>query len=264
MIRLLKMLIDYKAFVVAGILTLVLSSMVYSRIAILTDGAEIVLLSRPVDPRDLFRGHYVTMTYDINNLNSCKVDIKHDFVRGQLVFVQMEEGDKGYWKAVSVSPRPLVSTKTTIILSGYARSSFKAGESGRHCRRLRVRYGLEKYFAPKKRAKELENMRRAVDSGAGKEIEALRKRLRKNSVKLRAFYRQRRQSSDNVFSRPVADNEAMIRLQAQNRALAEQISALRNRGRAEVAVIVRVSKSGEGAIRGLMIDGKKVYDEPLL
>ncbi len=276
MIRFFTLLIQYKAFVVAAILTLILSSMIYSRISILQTGDEIVLLSRPVDPRDLFRGNYVTMTYGINNLDSCKVEIRDNFSRRQPVFVQLEEGKKGYWNAVSVSARPLQATKTTIILSGYSRSNYKVpkkvrlnsqGEPMKNCRHLYLRYGLEKYFAPKKRAKELENMRRGRgNSAASEQISKLNRQMREYSKQIQDIYQERRRQQQGqglpVLIKP---NDPKIRnLRVKLMAGREKIRALRDSTRAQVAVIVRVSKSGEGAISGLMIDGKKVYDEPLL
>lgn len=262
MIRLLKLFFDYKAFVVAALLTFVLSSMIYHRISILTSGTEITLKSRPIDPRDFFRGNYVVMNYEISQLNSCKVEIKDSIHPSQLVFVQLEQkGDKGYWQAVAVSTRPLYSTKTTTVLSGFSRSNFQPDANGA-CQQVRVRYGLEKYFAPKKRAKELEDMRRGFTRDTEKETAALTKLMLKYRKELSEMYRRHRQSNQGALT-PTKDTK----IQAINdkiRALRDKINAIRESARRDVAVLVRVSKSGEGAISGLMIDGKKVYEEPLL
>ena len=42
-----------------------LSWMIAGRAAILRDGREVLLKVEPVDPRDLLRGDYVVLTYEI-------------------------------------------------------------------------------------------------------------------------------------------------------------------------------------------------------
>ena len=45
-----------------------LAVMVIDRVQILRDGAEVTLQTRPVDPRDLLRGDYVVLRYDISEV----------------------------------------------------------------------------------------------------------------------------------------------------------------------------------------------------
>lgn len=49
--------------------TLVLGSIVWSRQTLLATGREIVLPVVPVDPRDIFRGDYVVLGYDLSTVN---------------------------------------------------------------------------------------------------------------------------------------------------------------------------------------------------
>jgi uncharacterized membrane-anchored protein len=42
-----------------------LAVMVADRVRILRDGTEVTLQTRPVDPRDILRGDYVVLGYDI-------------------------------------------------------------------------------------------------------------------------------------------------------------------------------------------------------
>ena len=56
------------AIVAAVVLIGVLGSMIMGRAAILRDGREIVLEVLPVDPRDLLRGDYVRLDYNISSL----------------------------------------------------------------------------------------------------------------------------------------------------------------------------------------------------
>jgi uncharacterized membrane-anchored protein len=59
-------------FVLFGVAALVqialLTLMIIDRVQILRDGTEVTLQTRPVDPRDLLRGDYVVLRYDISQL----------------------------------------------------------------------------------------------------------------------------------------------------------------------------------------------------
>ena len=56
-------------FVAAALVQVaLLTVMIVDRVQILRDGKEVILLSRPVDPRDLLRGDYVVLVYDISQL----------------------------------------------------------------------------------------------------------------------------------------------------------------------------------------------------
>ena len=56
------------AISVALLQTLVLGRMIESRAAILVSGTEVLLKTAPVDPRDLLRGDYVALSYDISRV----------------------------------------------------------------------------------------------------------------------------------------------------------------------------------------------------
>ena len=56
---------------VAALWLAILGGMVAINEHTLRTGREIVLKTVPVDPRDLFRGDYVTLRYDISRLQAC-------------------------------------------------------------------------------------------------------------------------------------------------------------------------------------------------
>ncbi|MGC4548846.1 GDYXXLXY domain-containing protein, partial [Escherichia coli] len=75
------------------------------RVRLLETGREIVLPIRPVDPRDLFRGDYARLSYEISTLDSSLLGWSPDAPsRPQDVFVTLEETSSGNWHAVAVSP----------------------------------------------------------------------------------------------------------------------------------------------------------------
>lgn len=135
---------------------------VVQRAAILRSGQEARLEVVPVDPRDLFRGDYVVLTYRIGTVDMPK-DATAPFARGQQVFVTLRPDDSNRSKAVAISAeRPAVSG-ADIVVSGFVSSPSicQLNEAGaRDCRlgnrAVGVRYGIESYFVPQGEGKKIE------------------------------------------------------------------------------------------------------------
>ena len=66
-------------------------------------GDKVVLKTMPVDPRDLFRGDYVNLTYEITNLLLDSQSKKPDFLPGQPIYVNFDTESDGTSFAASVS-----------------------------------------------------------------------------------------------------------------------------------------------------------------
>jgi uncharacterized membrane-anchored protein len=66
-------------------------------------GDKVVLKTSPVDPRDIFRGDYVNLTYQITNMDIAGDMQKPDFVQGQPIYVNLEPSSDGTAVACSVS-----------------------------------------------------------------------------------------------------------------------------------------------------------------
>ncbi len=175
-----------RALAVLLVLTLALGYMVGERLKILTNGTEVLLKTKPVDPRDFFRGHYARLNFDIAEAPNPPIKPGLKVKRNDTVFVRLEKGADGFWQAISTH-RVYPPEKAGIItIKGSVRSASSRG--------LTVSYGIERYFAPKAQALKLENL---------------------------------------------------------------------DRDKTQISVIARISKSGQAAISGLMINGKKIYEEPL-
>ena len=81
--------------------SLFLAAMVWDRVALLRSDNVVTLRTAPVDPRDIFRGDYVILTYDIAQLPLAYLEGDSDFTSGDTVLVELaQEGET--WKAVSV------------------------------------------------------------------------------------------------------------------------------------------------------------------
>ncbi len=66
-------------------------------------GDRILLRTAPVDPRDIFRGDYVSLRYDISTLDLDGLGTKGSFKSNEKVYVLLERNPEGVFNAVSVS-----------------------------------------------------------------------------------------------------------------------------------------------------------------
>lgn len=176
---------------VAGLQTAALGWMVFERIKLLQTGREIVLPIVPVDPRSLFRGDYVRLSYDVTRLPGQL--LTGDVSRGEWLYVTIERKADETYAPVAVS-RTLPSEigPEQNVLRGRVQSSLRGGRAGTGD--VFMHYGIESYFVPEGKGLELEEM-------------------------------------------------------ARDRKL---------------AAVIAVDRHGSSAIKGLMIDGRLVYEEPLL
>ena len=138
--------------------TAVLANMVYERAQILRTGREIVLPVRPVDPRDLFRGQYVWLGYDISRVPSHLMEGTPS-AGNAAFYVTLEAKDDGSWNAVRLTlNHPGSVDQKQIVLKG--RTVHGLSPRRRPEGNLWVRYGIEKYFVPEGEGPKLEALAR--------------------------------------------------------------------------------------------------------
>lgn len=176
----------------AVLMTGILGWMVVDRVRLLKSGREIVLPIRPVDPRDLFKGDYARLGFDISLIDAALLpapeplppSVIYQRTAPRTVFVTLEQQSDQSWKPVAVGERlPGAVPANRIVLKGRTES----------WDRRRVIYGIERYFVPE---------------GTGGRIEELART-------------------------------------------------------SKLAAIVAVDRNGNAAIKGLVTDGKRIYEEPL-
>jgi uncharacterized membrane-anchored protein len=120
--------------------------MASSRQAILDSGERVTLATQPVDPRDLFRGDYVVLRYEISVIDLGEITwVGEKAEPDQTVWVALDTSER-IARAMAVSndgPMPgVVSIRGTVIWS-----SSDAVE---------IRYGIEEYFVPEGTGREVE------------------------------------------------------------------------------------------------------------
>jgi len=122
--------------------TVLVGTMVWSRASVLRTGQEITLRSTFVDPRDIFRGHYVIL-----NLLLETPDGEMDIEPGSPAYVTLREGDDGFWVAEAVHAQFPTGSTAPVLKADRVYPT-------------RIILPFDRYFADYERAQELENLRR--------------------------------------------------------------------------------------------------------
>lgn len=136
----------------------ILVLMVVDRVQILREGREVILQTRPLDPRDLLRGDYVVLGYDISQLPAGALAGQPTAGRNPVVFVKLAPDANGHYQAVSVHAEPVTVTAPEVLIRG--RIVHSCGSTSRiFCDELQIRYGLESYFVPEGEGRKLEQAR---------------------------------------------------------------------------------------------------------
>ena len=174
---------------VAVVQTAVLGWMVADRVRLLANGLEVVLPIVPVDPRSLFRGDYVRLSYDVTRVPGALIE--GPMRRHEPLFVTIERQPDGTMRPVAAGRvHPGAAAADKVVLHGRIERERRTGAAASD---LIVSYGIESYFVPEGTGLELENMARE----------------------------------------------------------------------SKLAAVIAVGGDGRSAIKGLMIDGKLAYEEPL-
>ena len=139
-----------KSFVLIGCLWLsIIAAFVVTKEYTLRTGAEILLKTRPVDPRDLFRGDYVILSYDISRFNAGDMQsslVRHFRVDDQVYVTLDMDGEYSRIKQVHYDP-----PRGEIYLKGRVVQV--------HGDQISLEYGIESYFVPEGEGKLIERRR---------------------------------------------------------------------------------------------------------
>ncbi|WP_052487871.1 GDYXXLXY domain-containing protein [Gordoniibacillus kamchatkensis] len=114
-------------------------------------GQEIRIRTAPVDPRDVMYGDYIVLSYDISRLDKSLWREGGDIPkRGETVYVLLKQSaaNGGIYEAAGAFRSKPAAGSGEAVLKGRVDYSFD--------NRIRVRYGLEKYYVAEHQGKELE------------------------------------------------------------------------------------------------------------
>ncbi|WP_426448545.1 GDYXXLXY domain-containing protein [Paenibacillus sp. S-38] len=134
------------ALLFAAAQVLVLAGIALSYYAVGWYGQEIRLRTVPVDPRDIFYGDYVTLSYEISRMDGALWKETVPPERGDTAYVVVKPGADGIAVPVAVyGSKPSLAAGETalkgIVEYGWDRN-FES------VRQLSVRYGIERYYVP--------------------------------------------------------------------------------------------------------------------
>jgi uncharacterized membrane-anchored protein len=141
----------------------ILSWMIAGRAMILRSGREVVLEVQPVDPRDLLRGDYVRLGYNISTLPAelfgAGMEAEPEAMAGGLVvFVRLRPDAAGIWQPVAAAygaPPPAAPQPGDVDMRGVA--EYWPGPSAQ---RLSVDYGIERFYLPEGQGRPIEDAMR--------------------------------------------------------------------------------------------------------
>ncbi len=131
------------AAIVAQVLILI--GMVVSAVLPLVTGTDITVRTRPVDPRDLFRGNYAQLSYDFSRVPLRELASMVPLRTGEVVYVSLQQGKDGLHEFAEAS---LEQPDDGLFLRGRVEYVMEDQVS--------VLYGIEAFFAPQETAVALE------------------------------------------------------------------------------------------------------------
>jgi uncharacterized membrane-anchored protein len=175
--------------------TLFLGAMIWDRVTLLRSPDVVTLKTAPVDPRDIFRGDYVVLNYDISQLILDELAGDDEFTDGDTVHVELAPGTET-WTAVGAwrdRPEPadgnkIIRGRIVYVFENrpIARTAddmeAEPGAPCPGCTTATILYGIESYFVPEGEGRVLEDERNAgsltVDVALGRSGTAAIKGLR--------------------------------------------------------------------------------------
>ena len=124
--------------------------MIAGRAAILRDGTEVLLRIQPVDPRDLLRGDYVALRYDISSLPAEIVTNRPrdtEYTEGGPIYVRLAPDPDGFWQAIAAhlgDPFPDPAPAGQVDIRGTVGSGWQLGDGAT----LSPDYGIDRFYLP--------------------------------------------------------------------------------------------------------------------
>jgi len=126
-----------KLFFIIGVFwILILGGVIGLKEFTLQTGTEILLKTTPVDPRDLFRGDYVILQYEISNIDT-KISHITDYQIGDDVYVLLKKDENNQGSFMGIQKYP---PETGNFIKGIIKRNWNNS--------LNIEYGIESYFVP--------------------------------------------------------------------------------------------------------------------
>src|SRR3989338_6707069 len=131
-----------KFIIAIAIQTAILFFIVLFKLLILSGGEEVFLKIRPVDPRDPFRGDYITFQYDISRIKGSLFDSSEKIKYGDKIYIPLLKRKNYHVAANRISKN---KPDTGMFIKGTVNDVRQKGDS---LDEVFVSYGIEEYFIP--------------------------------------------------------------------------------------------------------------------
>lgn len=146
---------------VALLQTAALAKIVIDRQTLLKGGREIVMKVLPVDPRDIFRGDYVTLGYGLSPVQGAKLKDGGDLAgieKGQAAYLTIAEGADHVWTPVRLTRNyPTNIAAGEAMLKGMVAHRWDDAVTPGSAT-ADMHFGIETYFVPEGTGKRLEEL----------------------------------------------------------------------------------------------------------
>ncbi|MCX9014247.1 MAG: GDYXXLXY domain-containing protein [Candidatus Methanoperedens sp.] len=133
-------------------------------------GEEILLKTVPVDPRDLLRGDYVNLGYEISTINLSNTPHTGNFNSKDEIYATLSMSGK-FWSVTQAGAEKPALQRNEVCMKGKVTNTYGGI--------LRVRWGIESYFVPEGKGRDIElntrnvSVKAAVDSNCRAVIKEL-------------------------------------------------------------------------------------------
>ena len=160
-----------------------LSWIIAGRAAILRNGKEVLLKVEPIDPRDLLRGDYIILGYEISRIPVKLIaNIPADKLSSDntSLVVRLRKGAEGYWQPTAAwfgaAPAPAAADEADIV--GHVGAGWDLREEGAS---IAPDYGIERFYLPEGEGMAIQNdmrvrpfaVRVAIAANGAPQIKAL-------------------------------------------------------------------------------------------
>jgi uncharacterized membrane-anchored protein len=146
------------AVFVALVQTAILGYMIEGRAAILRSGTEVLLKTVPIDPRDLLRGDYVILNYEISTISTTSITgTRPNEGEVAKLHVRLKPGSDGIWIVSEASFDPLAKETDSVVLLSQPLTIYDW--EWENAGNLTVSYGIERFYVPEGEGKPIEDGR---------------------------------------------------------------------------------------------------------
>ncbi len=136
-----------------------LSWIIAGRAAILRTGAEVLLKVEPVDPRDLLRGDYVFLSYEISRIPVgliANIPADRAVSRDETLTVRLKADADGYWRPLVawLGQAPSPAPAGEVDIAGHIFPGWNFGTDAEAT--VSPDYGIERFYLPEGEGKAIE------------------------------------------------------------------------------------------------------------